>query len=93
MLQPSPAQPCGGRRLAGALASASFGEHFASGCNVVWVALVLGETFIDYRAMSIARWHGRRVRGEAFPDEFDEAQPLLDRELEDFSNISSDHGA
>ena len=84
-------QPSDGRQLAEPLASASFSEHFVSGYNVVWVALVFGKTLINYGAMSIAQRHGRWIRSEAFPDQFDEAQPLLDRELEDFSNIGITH--
>ena len=92
MPQPGPALPRGGRRLAAPLAPASFSEQFASRHNIVWVALMFGKTHINYRTMSIAERHARGIGGEAFPDKFDEAQPFLDRELQNFRDIRITHG-
>lgn len=72
--------------------SASFSEHFASRDNIVWVALMFGEALINHRAMRIAEWHTRWIRGKAFPDKLDEAQPFLDWELQNFCDVGITHG-
>lgn len=68
----------------------SFGEHFVLGHDV-WIAGVLGETVVDHRSMSVAHREGGRVRGDAVPDQLDDAQPLLDRKLEDFRDVGTAH--
>ena len=52
---------------------------------------MFGKTLIDYRTMGIAKRYARWIRGEAFPDKFGEAQPFLDRELEDFRDVCITH--
>ena len=52
---------------------------------------MFGKTLINYRTMGIAERHARWICGEAFPDKFDEAQPFLDREFQNFRDIRITH--
>ncbi len=53
---------------------------------------MFSQTLINHRAMGIAERHDRGIGGEAFPDKFDEPQPFLNRELQNFRNIRITHG-
>jgi hypothetical protein len=79
-------------RPAGPSPTPGFVEYFVSGKNVVRIASVLGEPLFDHRAVGITKWNRRGVRSKALPDQLDQAHPLLDRELEDFRDISVTHG-
>lgn len=57
------------------------GEYFVSTHDIVRVALVFGNAFIDGCSMRIAQRNSRRSRGDTLPNQLNELQTLFDREL------------
>ena len=52
---------------------------------------MFGQALVNHRAMGVAQWHGRRVRDETGPNNFDEAQALLGGKPKDFGNVGITH--
>ena len=90
---PSPVRPSDGRPLAAPAASARFRQHFAAGGDVVRVALVFSQAPVERCLMSNAQRKSHRITREALPDQLQGAHPLLNRNLQGFSNISMTHEA
>jgi hypothetical protein len=67
-------------------------QHLFSRDDVVRVAFVFSDAFVEDGAMGVAEWYVSRFRSKAIPDQLEQAQPIRGRELENFGNIGVAHG-
>ena len=81
----------GEKRPAMSSGSANPGEHLFKGQNIVRVAPMVGEFFVDRRAMRIAQRNCRGSRCKTLPNQFNQAEPLFRGKLQNFSNVSVTH--
>ncbi len=76
---------------AGASATTGFGERLVSRNDVFRIALKFGQPLVNRRTVGVAQRYGSRIGGEAFPDQFGQAQSLFRWKPEDFGDVSVTH--